>query len=202
MKILPYGTRALLLELDDIDEVLAWVEAIGSAGVDVVDVVPGARTLYLSVATEEHVPALRDALDGIVPDRRAATDGPVVEIPTVYDGPDLTDVAEATGLTTDEMVTAHTGRPWRVAFTGFAPGFGYLVDGDTRLEVPRRASPRTSVPPGSVGLADVFSGVYPTSSPGGWQLIGRTDVRLFDVAASPPALLVPGMRVQFVAVTP
>ena len=118
-----------------------------------------------------------------------------------YDGPDLADVASHTGLSEDEIVAAHTGAPWTVAFGGFAPGFAYLVGGDERLAVPRRESPRTSVPAGSVGLAGEFSGVYPRSSPGGWQLIGHTDAVMFDVDRDPPALLAPGAQVRFVEKT-
>jgi KipI family sensor histidine kinase inhibitor len=98
-----------------------------------------------------------------------------------------------------EVVSAHTATPWRVGFGGFAPGFAYLVGGDPRLEVPRRAEPRPSVPAGAVGLAGRYSGIYPRSSPGGWQLIGHTDAVLFDVDADPPALLQPGMTVRFVS---
>ena len=103
-------------------------------------------------------------------------------------------------LTPAEVVAAHTGRPWRVGFGGFAPGFAYLVDGDPRLAVPRRREPRTTVPAGSVALAGAFSGVYPRSSPGGWQLIGRTDALLWDADRPEPALLVPGGWVRFVEV--
>jgi KipI family sensor histidine kinase inhibitor len=98
----------------------------------------------------------------------------------VYDGPDLKAVAALTGLSVAEVVAAHTATPWRVGFGGFAPGFAYLVGGDPRLEVPRRPEPRPSVPAGAVGLAGRYSGVYPRSSPGGWQLIGHTDAVLFD----------------------
>ncbi len=105
----------------------------------------------------------------------------VVEIPVRYDGPDLAEVAELTGLSVREVIAAHTGTDWRVAFGGFAPGFAYLSWGDPRLAVPRRQEPRTSVPAGSVALAGSFSAIYPRSSPGGWQLIGHTDVVVFDV---------------------
>ncbi len=200
MRLLPYGTRALLVEVDDTDEVLAWSTAIESAGLDVVDVVPGARTVYVSTTGPEHLVAVRDAISRLSPASVAATSGEVVEVPTVYDGPDLDEVAQRSGMTPDEVVAAHTAEPWRVAFTGFAPGFGYLVRHDTALVVPRRDEPRTSIPAGSVGLADEFSGIYPTASPGGWQLIGHTDLRLFDLDRDPPALLRPGTVVQFVAV--
>jgi len=121
-----------------------------------------------------------------------------VELPVQYDGEDLSAVAELLGTTADEVVARHTGSLWRVAFCGFAPGFGYLVTDHNRLQVPRRATPRTSVPAGSVGLAGGFSGVYPRSSPGGWQLIGSTDAVLWDPAAERPALLAPGTAVRFV----
>jgi KipI family sensor histidine kinase inhibitor len=103
-----------------------------------------------------------------------------------------------TGLGVDEVVEAHTGTEWRVAFGGFAPGFAYLVGGDERLRVPRRDTPRTKVPAGAVGLAGEFSGVYPRASPGGWQLIGRTDLPMWDLDRDPPALLSAGATVRFV----
>ena len=123
-----------------------------------------------------------------------------MEVPVVYDGEDLEDVARLTGLSREEVVAAHTGQLWRVAFGGFAPGFGYLVGEDDRLHVPRRAEARTRVPAGAVGLAGEYTGVYPRESPGGWQLIGRTELRLFDLDRDPPALLRPGARVRFVEV--
>ncbi len=118
----------------------------------------------------------------------------------VYDGPDLEEVARLTRMTPAEVVAAHTGTAWRVAFGGFAPGFAYLVGGDPRLDVPRRDSSRPKVPAGAVGLAGGYSGVYPRSSPGGWQLLGTTDAVLWDVDRDPPALLAPGSTVRFVAV--
>jgi KipI family sensor histidine kinase inhibitor len=127
----------------------------------------------------------------------ASAEAEEVVIAVSYDGPDLAEVAALTGLSEDEVVAAHTATAWTVGFGGFAPGFAYLTGGDPRLHVPRRATPRTEVPAGSVGLAGDFSGVYPRSSPGGWQLIGHTDVDLFDVDRNPPALLQPSMRVRF-----
>ena len=121
-----------------------------------------------------------------VPGTGTAAGSHEVEVAVVYDGPDLEEVARLTGLTPDEVVAAHTGTPWRVAFGGFAPGFAYLVGGDPRLAVPRRDTSRPRVPAGSVGLAGEYSGVYPRSSPGGWQLLGTTDAVLWDVDRDPP----------------
>ncbi|MGH8917838.1 MAG: 5-oxoprolinase subunit B family protein, partial [Actinomycetes bacterium] len=123
-----------------------------------------------------------------------------VVIDVVYDGADLSEVADRTGLSIAAVINAHTVTPWRVGFGGFAPGFAYLVGGDPRLLVPRRPEARTVVPAGSVALAGEFSGVYPRRSPGGWQLIGRTDAVLWDIGRPHPALLTPGAWVQFRAV--
>jgi KipI family sensor histidine kinase inhibitor len=120
-----------------------------------------------------------------------------IRIPVRYDGPDLQLVARTAGLSTDEMVALHCGADYSVAFTGFAPGFGYLVGLPEPLVQARLDQPRTKVPPGSVGIAGEFTGVYPRSSPGGWRLIGRTELSLFDPQRDPPALLVPGDRVRF-----
>lgn len=190
MKVLPCGDRAVLLDCGSLDEAQGWFAALH----DRAEVVLGARTVLVR-GDVAHVRAL---VAGASPTTTGATDGRSVEIPVTYDGDDLDDVARLTGLTRDEVVTAHTGAPWTVAFTGFAPGFSYLVGGDPRLQVPRRESPRTRVPAGSVGLAGEFSGVYPRESPGGWQLIGRTALSLWDADRRPPALLVAGTRVRFV----
>ncbi|WP_134772016.1 5-oxoprolinase subunit B family protein [Ornithinimicrobium flavum] len=133
------------------------------------------------------------------PSVSAGADLDVIVVPVRYDGPDLEEVARLTGLGEDEVVLAHTGVVWTVAFIGFAPGFAYLAGGDPRLHVPRRPSPRTSVPAGAVGLAGEWSGIYPRPSPGGWQLLGRTELVLWDVERDPPALLTPGARVRFEA---
>ncbi|MBB2987332.1 5-oxoprolinase subunit B/C family protein [Terracoccus luteus] len=220
-RLLDVGLGAVLVELGDIDEVLALDARVQALVVErvppwdtVVDVVPGARTLLVTVGTSDGAPptgalvGIRSALLELATGGTGATMGePVVtrqdhaavEIEVVYDGPDLQDVAAATGLAVDEVVAAHQATPWRVAFGGFAPGFAYLVGGDPRLRVPRRARPRPTVPAGSVGLAGEFSGVYPRSSPGGWQLVGRTDAVLWDLERDPPALLAPGTVVRFVA---
>lgn len=207
-RVLPYGDRALLVEVDDIGEVVALADrfrADPDLGSLVDDVVPAARTVLVVAAPTVPLPQVEARLASVL----AATGrdrqqeplwrGETVTIPVTYDGPDLAEVARLTGLSEDEVVAAHTGSEWRVAFGGFAPGFAYLVGGDPRLRVPRRDSPRTSVPAGSVGLAGEFSGVYPRSSPGGWQLVGRTDAAMWDADRDPPALLAPGALVRFAA---
>ena len=132
----------------------------------------------------------------------AAPVGRLVEIPTIYDGPDLEDVAERIGCTVAEVIRMHSERTYLAAFAGFAPGFMYCTGLDEQLRIPRRDTPRTSVPAGSVAIADVYTSIYPVPSPGGWNLIGRTDVQLFDLHAQQPALIRPGDRVSFVVRTP
>ncbi|MCH9669530.1 MAG: allophanate hydrolase subunit 1 [Actinomycetia bacterium] len=202
--VLDYGDRALLLEFESMAEVLAWTDALRVAELrGVVDIVPAAGTVLVKLAEPRYQAPTRRQLSrvhpspdaGLVPVERAD-----ILIDVTYDGADLDEVAELTGLTAEEVVAAHTGQPWRVAFSGFAPGFAYLVGGDERLTVPRRSDPRTKVPVGSVGLAGQFSGIYPRESPGGWQLIGRTTAPLWDVDRENPALLTPGRWVQFQAI--
>jgi KipI family sensor histidine kinase inhibitor len=200
VRVLPCGDAALLVEVDGLPEVLALADAVRAAPpAGVLDVVPAARTVLLMFEPGIDLATARKAvLDLPVQPGDAPADREVIEIDVVYDGPDLEEVGELTGMGAEGVVAAHTGTPWRVAFGGFAPGFAYLVGGDARLKVPRRAEPRTSVPAGSVGLAGEFSGIYPRSSPGGWQLIGRTDAVLWDLDRG--ALLQPGGSVRFRAV--
>lgn len=194
MRLLPYGPRAVLAELDTLDEVMATAAAWRAAGIPgVVDVVPAARTVLVV-----HDGRLDTAALVAPPAASPPSDGPLVEVEVDYDGADLDDVAAATGLTTAEVVAAHAGAEYRVAFCGFMPGFSYLVGLDPRLVLPRRATPRTRVPAGAVAIAAGFSAVYPRESPGGWHLLGTTDRRMWDDGRDPPALLPPGTRVRFV----
>jgi KipI family sensor histidine kinase inhibitor len=121
----------------------------------------------------------------------------VVVIPVVYDGEDLDSVAELAGMSVDDVIARHTGRELVVGWLGFAPGFAYLTGLDPALHLPRLATPRTSVPAGSVAIAGPYSAIYPTASPGGWRLLGRTATRIWDVDADPPSLFRPGTRVRF-----
>ncbi|WP_059015307.1 allophanate hydrolase subunit 1 [Mycobacterium sp. M26] len=198
-----YGDQALLLECESADEVLALTSALHRDPIPgVLDVVPGARTVLVKLAGSHVQATVRQRLTALAGEYSADATGHRTEvvIDVVYDGADLPDVARHTGLDVAAVVEAHTATAWRVGFGGFAPGFAYLIDGDPRLRVPRRSDPRTRVPAGSVGLAGEFSGIYPRQSPGGWQLIGRTDAVLWDIDRPAPALLLPGMWVRFRAV--
>ena len=196
MRILPSGDQALLVELDDLDQVLGYYTALtDDPPADVVDVVPAARTVM--VTTGGSLDALARALRAVEPSAGSHAVGDLIEIPVTYDGEDLQDVADLLDCTIAELIERHTADEWTVAFCGFAPGFGYLTGVGT-WDIPRRKSPRTKVPAGAVALAGEFSGVYPRESPGGWQLIGRTDVKIFDQEREPAALFHPGRRVRFV----
>ena len=137
---------------------------------------------------------LEGRLAGLRPLRQG---GKLHTIPVTYDGPDLDTVAELTGLTASEVVARHASAELRVLFCGFAPGFAYLGDLPSELRVDRLATPRTRTPAGSVAIAGSMSGIYPADLPGGWRVIGRTGVTLFDPSSDHPALLEPGDRVRF-----
>jgi KipI family sensor histidine kinase inhibitor len=202
VRFLPAGRSALLVELDGIEEVLAlasevqrrrehgWEEAL-------TDVVPGARTLLLDGLRRPHEAAAEIA--GWVLRPSAPTAGATVELRCRYGGPDLAEVARSWGVNEEEVAAIHTSLAHRVAFCGFAPGFAYIAGLGERWQVRRRPAPRAAVPAGSVALAGTYTGVYPRSSPGGWQLIGHTDEILWDLSRRPPALLSPGTTVRFLA---
>lgn len=199
--MLPMGERALLVEVDDLDQVLRLHRALAASVPEgVVNLVPAARTVLVDfdprvlslAAVRSWVAQAPDAAD--TPDAADET----VELDIVYDGPDLAETAALLGVSPEALASAHRAAEWTVAFTGFAPGFGYLVSEGWPYEVPRLASPRTRVPAGAVGLAGEFCGAYPRETPGGWRLIGTTAAALFDPDAASPALLAPGTRVRFV----
>ncbi|MCA1185196.1 MULTISPECIES: allophanate hydrolase subunit 1 [unclassified Saccharopolyspora] len=198
-RVLRCADSGLLVELDDLPAVQALHAALrADTPPGVVDLVPAARTLLLALDPERADPdAVERAVREARPGERGGDEGGLLRVPVVYDGADLAAVAELTGLTERDVVREHTGSTWTVAFGGFAPGFGYLTGGSPKLAVPRRGESRTRVPAGAVGLAGEFSGVYPRESPGGWQLIGRTDLEVWRTDREPPALLRPGVRVRF-----
>jgi KipI family sensor histidine kinase inhibitor len=204
--VLRYGERGALAEVADLDAVLRLYDALRADRPEgVVELVPAARTLLVVFDDREiSFDAVASAVAGRsdpgeqAPAAGVDDSGDAVEVPVHYDGPDLARVAELTGLDEAEVVTRHTAGSYRSGFCGFAPGFAYLTGLDESLHVPRRDDPRTKVRAGSVGLAAEFTAVYPRDSPGGWQLIGNTDIALWDIDRDPPALLAPGTPVRFV----
>ncbi|MGX1849682.1 5-oxoprolinase subunit PxpB [Streptomyces sp. NPDC055299] len=201
MKPLPVGEHGLLIELDTAEEVEALHAELLRRVADgalppLREIVPAARTVFLDGLADPRG-LLADIASWHVPPP-AAGDRAAVRIPVRYDGPDLADVAALWDVTPEEVVRLHSATEFHVAFCGFAPGFGYLTGLPEPLHVPRRDSPRTKVPVGSVALAGPYTGVYPRSSPGGWQLIGTTDTVLWDPRREPAALLAPGTLVRFV----
>jgi KipI family sensor histidine kinase inhibitor len=191
VQLIPVGHHAVLVEVGSAEAAVSlatWARERGLAR----DVVPGAETVLFDGVADRDV--LSQTLTGWRP--QDAPQGPLVEVPVVYDGPDLEDVAARWGCSADEVATRHQATSFVAAFCGFAPGFAYLSGLD--VQTPRLATPRTRVPAGSVALAGSWCGVYPTQSPGGWRIIGRTNAVLWDATRSQPALLAPGTRVRFV----
>jgi KipI family sensor histidine kinase inhibitor len=196
MRLLPCGPGAVLAEYDSLVEVMAVDDALrssGLAGID--DVIPAARTVLVTYHQVDR-PALESLLVPGTTPRRAQ--GPIVEIPVVYDGIDLDDVAASTGLSAEQVIVTHSSVLYSAAFLGFTPGWAYLVGLPSELQLPRRPTPRTSITAGSVAIANEFTGVYPTISPGGWHLLGHTTVTMFDVDRDKPSLVMAGDRVRFV----
>ena len=191
----PAGDQGALIELPDNGAAVRLAGLLREERSDLLDVVIGHTTVLVTWAGEK--PDLGDAVKRALV-AEAGPAGRLVEIPVVYDGPDLDEVARLTGLSPEEVIARHTGAEHVAAFIGFQPGFAYLTGGDTLLHVPRRDVPRTRVPGGTVAIAGPYSGVYPRESPGGWRLLGSTTALMFDPAREPPALLAPGDRVRFV----
>lgn len=198
LTVRPAGDRALLVEVAGSDEALRLADAVRARSEgQVEDVVPGHRTVLISWPSGSRQPELDVAALAAEPPVPNAVATPAVTLDVRYCGPDLALVAQLAGLSPEEVAARHAAAEYRVAFIGFAPGFAYLVGGDPRLAVTRRERPRPKVPLGSVAVAGTYTAVYPSCSPGGWQLIGHTDATIFDPHGDPPALLQPGARVRF-----
>ena len=198
-RLLDYGSAAVLLECADLDEAISLLAPVRKHP-KIIEVIPGARTLLLRLRAPLTETDRYNLLSLTATPPAIHVAAPIV-IKVDYSGPDLDTVARHLGCTAEDVVALHTGQLWTVGFCGFAPGFAYLRGEHDRLRAPRLDSPRTTVPAGAVGLADQWSGIYPRSGPGGWQLIGRTDATLWNLDHDPPALLQPGGRVRFVAAT-
>lgn len=196
MHLRAVGTAAVLVEVADAAVALELATWARRVPVPATEVVPAAATVLFDGVADPG--ALADTLRAWAPTGERPA-GARVEVPVDYDGADLGFVAEAWGTDVDGAIQRHTEIEFVAQFCGFAPGFSYLAGLPAALAVPRLDSPRPSVPAGSVGLAGDWCAVYPTASPGGWRLLGRTDLTLWDQARESPALLTPGTRVVFVA---
>lgn len=199
LRFLPSGSNSFLVELDDLSATLTLLDALLAADLEGVrDVIPGACSIMVRFdqwLTDQG--KLTSRIAGLDLSVRSTRNGELFEIPVTYDGEDLGDVAAVLGCTIDDVIRRHTEATYTVAFTGFAPGFAYMTCDDPRFDVPRRKSPRVKIPAGSVALAGKFGGIYPSDSPGGWQLLGTTPLAMWDITRERAALLAPGDRVRF-----
>jgi KipI family sensor histidine kinase inhibitor len=195
----PAGERGALVELDDNAAVHALAAALEPMrGTALEEIVPGDRTLLLVWHEAAPSPAAVEKLVADAGIGYGAPAGEAVELTVAYDGPDLEEVAAACAVGVEEFIARHSAAEYRVAFLGFAPGFAYLTGGDPGLAPPRRDEPRTRVPAGALAIAGPYSAIYPRESPGGWNLVGSCEARLFDPAQERPALLAAGAAVRLV----
>ena len=193
------GTRSVLVELSDLDSVLALSALLKTSPLPgQIDMLAAASTLFIKADCPANARIIAATVQSLELGAAPANAGALVEVPVHYDGEDLAEVAELTGLSIEGVINAHAQQQWRAAFGGFAPGFAYLLGENQLLNVPRRATPRKVVPTGAVALAGDYSAIYPRQSPGGWQLIGHTDAVLWDLERENPALIRPQDRVRFV----
>jgi KipI family sensor histidine kinase inhibitor len=190
-----YGPTAWIL--DDVVDPTGLALSISSASLSGVREVIPAESTVVVVCQRSQTAAIGDRLETIDPIPTVVDRTDPFAIGVVYDGADLGVVAEATGLSVDEVISRHASGEYRVAFCGFSPGFAYLSGLDPTLHLPRRSTPRTRVPAGAVAIAAGYSAVYPGASPGGWHLIGTSTATLWDTQADPPAALWPGRTVRF-----
>jgi len=214
-RVVPAGDSAILIELgSEVDPeissmVFALTDLIKDAGLNSdLEVLPTYRSVLvyydpLVCSYAEMFDAVNGAVEGLVEPISVNSSLKIVEIPVVYggdDGPDLHFVADHAGITQDAVIELHSGTDYRVYMLGFSPGFPYLGGLDERIAAPRLKTPRVLVPAGSVGIAESQTGVYPNAGPGGWRIIGRTSVTLFDVNSSTPSLITPATKVRFIPV--
>jgi KipI family sensor histidine kinase inhibitor len=196
------GEHGLLIDLPDVDDVhRTRASLLAAKPVGVVEVVPGLRSLLVVIdPAQTSVAEFASFLDDLDVGDITMGGNRIVDVPVIYDGPDLEEVAKLTRMRADEVVARHQAATYTVAFLGFSPGFAYLLGLDPALYVPRRSTPRPSVAAGSVAIAGELAGVYPRATPGGWRLLGRTRLAVWDLSRDPPALFAPGDHVRFRAV--
>jgi KipI family sensor histidine kinase inhibitor len=195
MRRRPYGPDAWLA--DAVESPAAWAEALRAMDIPgVEEIVPAESTVVVRCTRDRHE-AIGDLLDRVVPAERTIGAATPLTIDVVYDGPDIAELASTARISVDDVIRLHATGSYEVAFCGFSPGFGYLRGIDRRLHVPRRSTPRISVPAGSIGVAAGYTCVYPSPSPGGWYLIGHTTATLWDADRDPPSRLLPGRAVRF-----
>lgn len=199
MIVSAYGWQAALIECDP-----NVVSAISSTCLNselFTEVVPAECTVLVCWSGELAISRIEKLVSAVTPETEVDT-GRLVEIPVRYDGQDLDEVAKLSCLSKSEVIELHGSTTFTAAFAGFAPGFMYCTGLPEVLQLPRRSTPRVQVPAGSLAIADTYTAIYPLNSPGGWNLIGTTDVQMFDASAKQPSLLLPGDRVRFVPVSP
>lgn len=215
VRYLPFGDSALIVEFDDVidlavnSKVIALNEALSSAGIrGVEEFVPTYRSLLIrynpAEITYEQLVACIKEIEKTLGEKPIKVEGRKLIVPVVYGGvygPDLSYVAKYHGLTEEQVVKYHSGKDYRVYMIGFVAGFPYLGDVPEEIATPRLETPRLKVPGGSVGIAERQTGIYPCEAPGGWRIIGRTPIKLFDSQQQPPALLKPGDTVKFIPIS-
>lgn len=199
MRVLSYGPRSALIECPDVSAP-ALAHALNASG-NFIEAIPAERSVLVRSSTPLDPHDLQRFVDALTIDVGAAQSR-LIEIPVDYTGEDLPLLAAATGLSVHEIISIHSETTYLAAFAGFAPGYVYCTGLDPRLHIPRRPTPRISVPAGSVAIADVYTAVYPQASPGGWHLLGTTQVQMFDLHAPEPALIRPGDQVRFTVRNP
>ncbi|PHM62752.1 5-oxoprolinase/urea amidolyase family protein [Xenorhabdus ishibashii] len=199
MRFLPVNSNTIMVELSGLAETLALLDSLNMSPIwGIEEIIPAARTLMVRFwPTKISSQQLAAEIGRRDLQERSLATGKRIEIPVHYNGDDLALVAEILGCTVQEVIQQHTENEYTVAFTGFAPGFAYMVSNTSQWNIPRRTTPRTRIPAGAVALAGEFSSIYPQMSPGGWQIIGLTTERMWDLSRSSPALLQPGYRVNF-----